>query len=388
MFTVNQNNFFIAIVYIILPIIAFIVRASVDQPNIQILFDITLALLAFACGVSFYLGNRSAKKFVYIIGWIISVVSLILIVKAVALIFFSNKMPLFYFYPLVMELKPIIYVVISLWIMSVWGVPDTKVFAKYGAVLSVLLILTTIVFSIKEGHIVRPSLLSEANYDGFLVLLAFIACLLEKPKYFLFYVFLFGAATIITGSRTGIASFGLIILSYIVINRKYKYLFPAIIFSIAGGAMVAQRLTNVSDLNDLDRVLMWLSFFSVVNDISITEIVFGNFPGVPIRMTDPFIQWYINSMGDKINITGLHAFMYHGMHLRLLLTWGLIPLIFALFFIASKSMARDKKIMLFFLILFQGTSMGIIYLSVVAAPLIFFIYSGKTNSHDGDISHE
>jgi hypothetical protein len=121
---------------------------------------------------------------------------------------------------------------------------------------------------------------------------------------------------------------------------------------------------------------MWQSFFMTVRHWGFFDWLFGIMPGVPIRYYDPFIQWFIDNQSvAQHDVAGLHPFNYHGMHIRYVLTWGLVGVAAALGAMAA-AMRRGGWLLglMLLYVLIQGFSMGVIYLTTVAVPALLMTF--------------
>lgn len=379
------RNLYVALAYVWIPLLSCTYRFQYGIEFNAVLYDVALAGVVLLAMAFFVLGERAdILRFRNVI-ILCAILVVFLNIKYLLGLVSGNGFVHFYSYPFFMEIKPLYYIICCVIICSIFGPPDLKFFVTCGSIFSFLIILDTVVKFALFGHYQRPTVASESNYDGFLVLISLIALFALEPKNFLRLFMLFAVATLLTSSKTGIGSF--VVLSAIWFLRvgRLRYMLPLLVIAGIGALALFQRMQAVSGFEDLDRVIMWLSFINLMGEASAMEILFGFLPGVPIAMSNTSLQWFIGHQGDKIGIDGLHAFTFHGMHLRLILTWGVLPTIAVWWALLAKIRFNRVYFMLFTLIFLQGFSMGVIYLSVVSGSLILFtvayIQSGRRSTH-------
>ena len=282
----------------------------------------------------------------------------------------------FYFYPFFMEIKPLAFLALASIVLIACGPPDLAAYRRGAAVLAALMIIDAIMRTAINGQISRPIVLSESNYDGFLVILGLIAIFAAPPERgFRLYYLLFAAATLASQSKTGIAAFLVISLIHFLRRPTFGTLFGMAILSIIATAVVIERLSALDDLSDIDRIVMWISYFDLVRTMSLDHFLFGYFPGVPIAQSNKLLSWFVTHQGERLGIEGLHAFNYHSFYLRTLLTWGALPVSAMLVLFIRKLTGSRPLFYYLILILIQSFSMGVFYLSTVSVPAILLYYS-------------
>lgn len=284
--------------------------------------------------------------------------------------------------PFMMEMKPIFYFLVAILTINIYGPPSLNIFELCVRYFAVLIIMDFCI-RIALGHHSRPAILDESNYDNLIVMAGFISYLRMKNGKYDGFIVLYLLATLASQSRTGMACFAVIFMLNNLNARGMLYLMFAPIVLVVF-YLIAMDRGGEGTVEDIDRFRMWKSYFSVfANEAGWLERIWGFFPGVPIRLYDPDIQYFIETQTEKIlGEKGLHPFNYHGMWLRIVSTWGIAGCIFytmAVFLSVKKDRSGISFIGLVFL---QGISMGVFYLSTVSFILIMFVFALKEYVRD------
>lgn len=282
----------------------------------------------------------------------------------------------FYWVPYLREIKPGLYLLFGALFISRWGSPSVEAFIRAGNFFSYLVLISFFIGILRGG--IRPEVIDEANYDNFLVLIACIASFAKFGLKFDWRFLLYALATLASQSKTGVVCFFLIIAIFSIKEFGVKVIIQLVAGLIVIAVVMAARMSQIDNIEDVDRFRMWISYFELVKTSSLMSLLFGFFPGVPMRYDDPYIGWFIKFQSEEtLGILGLHPFNYHSMWLRLLCSWGIIPITaFTLWTIKNFKITRINLAVMS-LIVIQGASMGVFYLSTVAVPLILFIVTAN-----------
>lgn len=288
----------------------------------------------------------------------------------------------FYWVPFLREIKPAIYILFCAFFISRFGSPSVDSFVRAGVFFSVFVLVSFLLTYIVGGG-GRPEVIDEANYDNFIVLLAFIASVSKFGLKLDWRFLLFLLATLASQSKTGVVCFIMVIAIFSVGALSVK----AVLQFVAGAFVVLfvlyLRSSGIETIEDVDRFRMWLSYIDLINSSGVESFLFGFYPGVPLRYTDPYIGWFITFQSEEaLGILGLHPFNYHSMWLRLLCTWGFVPLLLGIIWFSFLFRVSKINFAVASLVLIQGVGMGVFYLSTVAVPMILFMAMANRRSLD------
>lgn len=352
--------------YVFIPLIAFSYKFFIGNSVTKYLYDFIVLFLGIILLVLFI--QRKSKKItkkampLILIG---IVMLLILLFSFIIKVYDSSIINSFYIFPFILEVKLPLYLLIIGLAYIVLQPIDSSQFVYYSRAFSFFVIIDVLLRFILSGELVRPTIASESNYDGVFILLGLCALLSnKKTKAFLLDYVLFAMATFLTQSKTGIGC--LIILSFIhfATPRNLKYLALLFCLFFVGYSIVVARLSAIDDLSKVDRFAMWFSYIDLIKSSTWLNILTGYLPGFTIKESDPYLWWFIENQSEKVGAQGLHAFNYHSLWLRLATTYGLIFTGFIMLYFLN--FARQGKPYMYFsiLVLLQGFSMGVFYLSV------------------------
>jgi len=284
------------------------------------------------------------------------------------------NLPYFYWPPFIMEIKGWFFLLFSyFWFKANRGI-EYEDFVKGGLFLGKLYILVFFILIVTGNHF-RFGLGSESNYDGILILLAYLACLKSsnnrKDKIIL------SLSTLITLSRTGIICW--LVITFFFIKRKALFLiFLAPVFLFAMISLFISARGGVGNLENADRFIFWGQAFLYLKDIDTLTLLLGHFPGIEMRVENllPSFSWYINHFGEKNNITGVHSFIFHGFWLRMAITCG-IPFAVGIILWCVKRILYSKNNIekgYLSLLILQGFSLALFHLTLVSIPLLLFAF--------------
>jgi hypothetical protein len=363
--------------YVLIPILAFSYKFFVGNSSTKYLYDISVLLLGvFSIFILIQKKNKNltikALPLVVVPVVMLCILTLNFIIKVND----GSVSNPFYMAPFLMEMKLPLYIFIiglSYLIIKPLNISN---FIIYSKVFSYLVIVDVIVRFFISGELYRPTIVSESNYDGLFILIGLCALFsTPKSKGFILTYLLFSIATVLTQSKTGIGC--LVILSFIHFATASNIKYVAVLFCllVVSYFIVEARLSNIQDINKIDRFAMWFSFIDLMRNGDWVNVVFGYVPGYAIKDSDPFLWWFIENQSEKVGARGLHSFNYHSFWLRLATTYGALFTCYILYYFIN--FARKGKSFLYFsiLVLLQGFSMGAFYLSVNVLILCMYYVS-------------
>jgi len=269
-----------------------------------------------------------------------------------------------------MEMKPILYIVFAwLWV-SAYGFPSKRAFVQAGLYLSALIAGELVIGSAIWRILLRPTGSGEVNYDACLIALSLCVALAYEdiPRYYS--LLLFGGV-LATFSRTG-AIAALVIL---LVSRRVPKPAKLLAAITAPSIMLLSFLVRGLQLSvdKIDRYLMWTSAIQLFTG-SPSGLMWGYGVGarLPLSSSVPGgLEDLWLSQAGKLDLSGVYAFQYHAMWLRILVAWGIIVVaLFVANLVVWTCQSRDPLRRYLALVIFlEGFSMGVIYLSNVGVPL-------------------
>ncbi len=159
-------------------------------------------------------------------------------------------------------------------------------------------------------------------------------------------------------------SYFYIFLFELIRKKNLKLLISLVIIIIPVLIVFLARFSGIDSINSIDRFVMWESFINLVKEFNLEQIILGNNPGIPLRMHDDLLSWFIINQSEKNNALGLHAFNYHSFYLRFFLSYGIVSLFFVLYLLyiqCRKNVVLGYIFMVFILeSFFYGDSIFII----------------------------
>lgn len=159
-------------------------------------------------------------------------------------------------------------------------------------------------------------------------------------------------------------------------NITFKCLFLIVVlFSLPlVWSIYEYRLSTINSFWALDRVKMWTVFIDYCYGSEWLSLFLGQTPGVEILAYDERLDWFIRNQTEQIGAEGVHPYNLHGFHPRFIASWGIASYITFLSVVLSFVRISKATKYIFALILLQGISLGIIYLSTIS--FIFLIFLG------------
>jgi len=273
-----------------------------------------------------------------------------------------------------MEMKPILYIVVAwLWVL-VFGFPSKRAFVQAGLCLSALIAAEFVISSVVYQTWTRPIGSGEINYDACLIVLSLCVAMAdeETPR---FYALLLFAGILATFSRTGVV----VALLIVLVSRRVPRSAKLLAFGAAAVVSVFSFLIRGLELtvDRIDRYLMWTSALQLFT-ASPSGLIWGYGVGTQLPLSSSVPRglgdlWF--SQTDKLGLSGVYAFEYHAMWLRMTITWGIIVTSLVLIAVIALIFQENSLLRryLAFVVLLEGFSMGLIYLSNVGVPLWILI---------------
>lgn len=270
-----------------------------------------------------------------------------------------------------LEIKPLFYVVVALLSLLAFGAPPPEAFVRCGSWLGVLLTAECIVRSVTAGVLTRAVGAAEVNYDAALLVLS-LCFALNQPRQWRWHILVIFVGLLATMSRTGLAAALLVILLTSRLSIPAKFM--TLVMGLASAAFsFAYRGQTLGDLSTLDRVWMWIVGIELLADHPV-ELLFG-FPighALPVGQIPTPIQWIWIGQQGASESGGVFPFHFHGFWLRSIMTWGLLATVTAMAALLIPVYRRDRilAVRLTLVLLTEGMTMGLFYLSNVAVPLL------------------
>lgn len=271
-----------------------------------------------------------------------------------------------------MELKPLIYALTALAWVAAFGLPSRRAYIQAGICLSSFILAEFLVSSIRNRALVHPRGSGEVNYDACLIVLSFCMALSGKRcRKHAIYLFIGVACTM---SRTG----AMAALAILLLSRTVPLKGKITGVGLSAAASLASFLTRglELDVTQVDRYLMWTSAIGLFTT-NPSRLPFGYGIGASLPASIPqglLDLWQYESA--NISQVGVFAFQFHAMWLRLMITWGAVTT--ALFLIALCVWICQRRSVLAryvaVVILLEGFTMGVFYLSNVGVPLFLMVF--------------
>ncbi len=266
-----------------------------------------------------------------------------------------------------MELKPFFYLILVGSALAAGGTPTPNHFLRAAAALAVLILLDLGLSSLAAGTVVRPQGSGEINYDAALMLVGLCMGLcLRAPV--LKALILAGIAA--SMSRTTLLATGLVVLACwpgFSLSRRL-----ALCVAMLAGIALAFSLRGLSmgGLGELDRYWMWSAGVDLLQDRPMQALV-GFAPGRPLPVDAPVALWELwRDQSLETGAPGVHAYNFHSFWLRLAVSWGLAAMLGMLALCLALLRRGPVGRGLGLLLIVQGLTMGLFYLSNVAPVLL------------------
>jgi len=183
----------------------------------------------------------------------------------------------------------------------------------------------------------RPTLFLENNFEIMFLILIYIGyCHIENNvKLKKIYTVLILTIVLLSGSRSGIVSFLVVIL---VLNIRFKFNIRDIslifiIFLLFVLFISVFLFRTDGGLNSIDRVQFLFYFLNEINDWSFWQYLFGNPIITPLSYnTVSHFSYFHNLMSYKHDGTA-YSILFHAFDLRVIFDHGIIGLFFIFYFI-------------------------------------------------------
>jgi hypothetical protein len=275
-----------------------------------------------------------------------------------------------------MDGKWVVYLtLVTLWV-GTFGVPSIDNMYKAAVFFSIIYCFKALLMFL-SGHIDRSGLLLEANYDGYMILMAY--CFRNQvktkgkwdDKILVF-------TTLLTLSRTGIASLFAIWI-YRTMRKNLLLLIPLIPILLAI-VLIGFSLRGAQSAEHLDRFMYWEQAFLLFYDSDPIHLLCGFTPGKALDMIVlPEFQWTIDMFDEARGVDGIFPFMFHSVYLRIAITWG-IPMAIIYTLVLLVKFFRTKIVPLrelCMITLIQGFSLSTLTLPNVSILLFFCFFMTK-----------
>jgi len=282
--------------------------------------------------------------------------------------------------PYAMEIKPLFYV-LTAWLWAItFGIPSKRAFVRAGLALSALIGAELVIGSIAQRTLARPVGSGEINYDACLIVLSLCAALSDPDCAGTSSLLLF-CGVLATFSRTG----GMVALAVLLVTRRV----PKVLKLGAFGASFTVSIVSFLirdlqlDINQVDRYLMWQSALEMFRS-NPGSLVWGFGVGAALpTISSQGLADLWATQAEKIDVSGIYAFQYHALWLRLLISWGGIITGMLLLTLLAWILQRKSQLARFLaiVILLEGLSMGVIYLSNVGVVVWLLIILAQTEVH-------
>ena len=274
--------------------------------------------------------------------------------------------------PLAMELKPVFYLLIAmLWIWAFLP-PKPGDFVRAGMALGALILSEIVIVSIWEGAIVRPRGSGEINYDACLLLLSALFAFERASAWRFLGTWVIMLALLATFSRTAM----LAMVAIFLFGGRGWVLAKIAVVAVAGAFIVGSFLIRelpLDALNRLDRYWMWASAFDLLTTNPWSALL--GFPlGASLPVEAPrYLASLWAAQAEGWGVEGVFPFNYHSFWLRVIIDWGALLAGGALVLLTWLGFSNKRSKLergVAWLILAEGATMGLFFLSNVAIPLV------------------
>lgn len=301
--------------------------------------------------------------------------SIVFFAAIVAMKFGSSLFGSVVLVPFVMEIKPVLYIAVALLWVGAFGNLDPGHFRKAGICLSVIVIFDFLLESVLSGGFIKPRGSGEINYDACLLLISFCTWF-HAPKSTRGYIIIF-IGVLATLSRTALAT--LVLISFLFarggVAKKTVIGVVCVLFIVVSFLV---RDLPLDSIESMDRFWMWFVGLDLLSgDFQLALFGFPSGHALPVEVPKQ-LEWLWNSQQEGWGIEGIFPFHFHAFWLRFAITWGLAAT--ALLLAATAFIVIDRRRPLFlrslvFLAALEGLTLGVVYLSNVAVPLLLAVFS-------------
>jgi hypothetical protein len=183
----------------------------------------------------------------------------------------------------------------------------------------------------------------------------------------------YGLATVLTLSRTGVVALGAMLIYDAILRRRAWRL---VLLGAFGGIafLVVFQLRATASLDDVDRVVMWVAFFQHFDVATWTDRIVGAPLGRPLSVESVAMEYYVGRQTEPLGGTGVHPLNLHGFWPRFTASYGLAGLGFLGLWLSAVARRSRPSRPVLLLLLFQGLSMSVFYTSV-AGVMTFIVLS-------------
>ena len=270
-------------------------------------------------------------------------------------------------YPYVMELKPVAYAAVAfVWALA-FGLPKERAFLQAGSLLSGLIASELLIRSALAHSVVHPIGSGEVNYDACLIVLSLCLALADKTASegqisWLFF------GVLATFSRTG----SITALALLLFSPRLATSLKALAWVPAGFAVFLSFQSRALELavTQIDRYIMWATAFQLFAQHPL-GMVFGYGLGsaLPANMPAGLSDLW-ESQAEHLGISGIFAFQFHAMWLRLVMSWGSAVVLYAVVVLLRWAWQDRSPLARYLAIVTvaEGFTMGLFYLSNVSVP--------------------
>jgi hypothetical protein len=269
--------------------------------------------------------------------------------------------------PLLMELKPFFYLAVAGTVLAAGAPPDRRDVLTCGSFLASYLILDFLASSLSAGALTRPYGSGEINYDACLVLIALALNLDKGMPTWRQILLILGVA--VTFSRSGYVGLGLVLALAVRGNPLLLLGIAGLSFAGVAASFVVRELAYAGP-ESVDRYWMWLAGIELALSHP-WQILTGFTPGrpLPVDVPAPLAELW-QTQGQTWQAAGVFAFNFHSFWLRVAVTWGLWAVVaLAAWWLRLLWVGPQTLRALALIVLSQGMTMGLFYLSNVAVPL-------------------
>ncbi len=275
-----------------------------------------------------------------------------------------------------MEVKPLLYLGVALLIRSAFGLTDRRHFVAAGKWLAYIAVIDFLMESLAAGRFIKPLLSGEPNYDACLLLVSFALAMNPADRSRKVNTTIIALGILATLSRTTLVA--LVFITFLF--GKLRPVTKLSIGLLATGFVVFSfqvRELGLMDVEDMDRYWMWVSAFNLLQG-QLGSALFGYPIGVALPVNVPqALEWLWESQQEGWGIQGIYPFNFHAFWLRLTISWGttglFIVLTVLLWIWTRRQNAESRSLVV--ILLFQGLTMGLFYLSNVAIPLYLALFA-------------
>lgn len=282
--------------------------------------------------------------------------------------------------PYIMEAKPVIYFLIAmLWLLA-FGPLRPEDFLKWGAVLGFLMLATFSIESVIKGSPVRPVGTGEPNYEACLLLISL--CMgfgIKAKRAWIFWIVIGILATM---SRTALMTLASMVFIFGKLRFRSKVFFTLLLGAFFVLSFILRDL-SLEGVQSVDRYWMWATGLSLLWDNPAQALI--GFPaGVALPVDiPPMLEWLWSSQSEGWSVNGVFPFNLHAFWLRAAVTWGIIAVFAMLAFLSFITLHRKNPVLLrslALLVILEGMTMGLFYLSNVAIPLMLAFALGLSQA--------